>query len=1304
VYRAEPLDLCLLPDEAVLVADNKNNCVRRLSLADGSVTTLATHAFLGPRCPTLIDGGAAVVVADSGHHKVRMLQFVRPDGSVAVDGRPLGTAVTDVAIAGNGRAGFVDGAADAAAFNRPVGLAVIHDGSILVADSGNHAIRRIAARPGKPGLVVTTVLGGRGPGFADGDGDTGRLRNPTALAMDRAGTILIADTGNAALRALHPPADGNLGGKGWLLTTLAGGPEAGGFADGAAAVASRWRLPLRLAVGADDELLVSDAGNHAVRALVPGGSLGPATGLYSLDLGGALRRAPAGDPATAAAAVERAATRHKSLLSLASGDVRAAPGGRSPGLTPLDMSATVAAGGGGGSAGTAGGGSGGRPRRTIVVPSSMLVGAYATAAAAASSSSSSTTRTGGVDATMRLAAAPAPGAPAGVPTWLANTIRHVLLGQAAPSGGASDDEDAAVAASLAALARSSGAFDGEVVGGGSSDEEVSVAVYDDLERVLAAHLRYSCVVTVAGATPALVALAAAGSGVDDGGSAAATTPAAAATLTAAGLDAVLRRSNAAHSAAAALSAVNSFGRWADGAAVVEARFRRPAGLCVLPTAGHSVLVADAGNNYIRLLVSQRALDTRPALLRDVLTPEVVARGRDAATAVRLAAAARASSAAGGSGSGSGSGSAAQSAATTTRVTARTASPRAADTKRAAAVATLTRDAMVRGTSPIRSPTLHGGFGAHNSATLMGAAVPFGYDPAAATHAAALSALPPPSTVRELSYSVAFGATLPPPAHVLRAAAAVSSAATPGGGTTILTADMMHDPMTTLRARSPTHSATISTRRGPDYTVRVPSRACDSGGGRAAAIPPPFSPSKSLGIGETRRVGDGDPCRPASRGRASGGAATAPAMQWPLGRPSPPASARSGGSRGGGGGGGGGSTRRSVGAATRSLLAAGIDPADAGTLAAAALLAGEADDNNSGGGGGGGGGRRATSASAARRPARPSSASAVSRVSAVSRASAASRMAPDTAFSAAASLLATAGSDTERLRDRSPSGRSIGAGSRAPSRSLRSFGVGGALAAPDSTLQQGVPARVKFMEDLRLGWHGGASSYDAADSRTSLAVETAGAAGDVVKALLLSDVMGRGDAAQPPAAAARGAVAAGRAAGAPRTVTSASRSLITARYTQHTAASANALKARGRPVVRAAPAFVNVASVVSHKLEELRSRVLAPGDAADMLGVSVPLSAALPPARIAPPPLPPAARSAAAVRPEDEAMLADLRASLTPDMLADLRSALAGHAAAASGDGDHTREHLSSPHSALLQHMRAAGAASGGYRSPSSPYA
>jgi hypothetical protein len=149
-YLDGPLEMVQLPNGRLLLADGRNNCLRLIDLAsaggpDGGggagsvVTTLPTHAFLGPRSPVLIDSGAAVVLADSGHNKIRMVQIheEQPSSSGGANGRfgpgarsvsaargggsgSTTVSVEDCTIAGTGRAGHHDGVADVATFNHPV--------------------------------------------------------------------------------------------------------------------------------------------------------------------------------------------------------------------------------------------------------------------------------------------------------------------------------------------------------------------------------------------------------------------------------------------------------------------------------------------------------------------------------------------------------------------------------------------------------------------------------------------------------------------------------------------------------------------------------------------------------------------------------------------------------------------------------------------------------------------------------------------------------------------------------------------------------------------------------------------------------------------------------------------------------------------------------------------------------------------------------------------------------------------------------------------------------------------------------
>jgi DNA-binding beta-propeller fold protein YncE len=186
-----------------------------------------------PRGLALLPSGP-LVVADTGSHTIRR---VTPAGEVEV-------------LAGGG-SGFADGPLPVARFRSPEGVAVRPDGAVVVADTGNNAIRAIL-----PGGGVSTLAGGR-EGKLDERKNLAMFRRPRGVAVDAAGNVFVADTDNHCIRRLTP--DGT-------VTTLAGGDP--GYQDGDGA-AAKFRAPHAIAVDAAGTLYVADLGNHRIRRLAP---------------------------------------------------------------------------------------------------------------------------------------------------------------------------------------------------------------------------------------------------------------------------------------------------------------------------------------------------------------------------------------------------------------------------------------------------------------------------------------------------------------------------------------------------------------------------------------------------------------------------------------------------------------------------------------------------------------------------------------------------------------------------------------------------------------------------------------------------------------------------------------------------------------------------------------------------------------------------------------------------------------------------------------------------------------------------
>lgn len=235
----------------------------------------ATRAVLGP-VPTaigwagridLVAGDGVAGLRDGGAMQARFADpygvAVAKDGAVFVSDAgdnnrirriaPDGTVTT---FAGSVE-GFADGLGAAAAFDTPSGLAFDREGNLYVADTGNHAIRRIT-----PQGMVSTLAGDGTPGFADGPGAQARFDGPTGIAVGADGRVYVADTYNDRIRIIA--ADGTVG-------TLAGG-ERPGDVDGPGTLA-RFDTPTAVAVDAMNRVYVADLRNNAIRRVTPGGEV-----------------------------------------------------------------------------------------------------------------------------------------------------------------------------------------------------------------------------------------------------------------------------------------------------------------------------------------------------------------------------------------------------------------------------------------------------------------------------------------------------------------------------------------------------------------------------------------------------------------------------------------------------------------------------------------------------------------------------------------------------------------------------------------------------------------------------------------------------------------------------------------------------------------------------------------------------------------------------------------------------------------------------------------------------------------------
>jgi sugar lactone lactonase YvrE len=130
----------------------------------------------------------ALYVADTGNHRIR-----RVDAGSGV--------ITTVAGGGDDDPGVDPKPAAKVVLGRPVQLAFDHDGNLLVSDTERHQVVLVDLAAG----TVRRVAGNGRAGFS-GDGGPGPaagLRAPVGVAVDSAGRVLIADSGNQRLRRIE---------------------------------------------------------------------------------------------------------------------------------------------------------------------------------------------------------------------------------------------------------------------------------------------------------------------------------------------------------------------------------------------------------------------------------------------------------------------------------------------------------------------------------------------------------------------------------------------------------------------------------------------------------------------------------------------------------------------------------------------------------------------------------------------------------------------------------------------------------------------------------------------------------------------------------------------------------------------------------------------------------------------------------------------------------------------------------------------------------------------------------------------
>jgi DNA-binding beta-propeller fold protein YncE len=192
---------------------------------------------------TMLNGD--LIIADSKCDRIKIIDSER-SWRVGIPGQ-FGLSYRDSGA-------FIDGFRENAMFMKPAGVSVCNEGTIIIADTGNHAIRRLDEQ------FVITIAGSGTAGYQDGKEGMAQFNSPRSAVMCPNGDIYVADTMNHLIRKID--SDGN-------VTTFAGSPEQHGFVDGSLQDA-RFREPSGLYIDNNGIIYIADSANHAIRKIENG--------------------------------------------------------------------------------------------------------------------------------------------------------------------------------------------------------------------------------------------------------------------------------------------------------------------------------------------------------------------------------------------------------------------------------------------------------------------------------------------------------------------------------------------------------------------------------------------------------------------------------------------------------------------------------------------------------------------------------------------------------------------------------------------------------------------------------------------------------------------------------------------------------------------------------------------------------------------------------------------------------------------------------------------------------------------------